>query len=101
MFKRAFWLTAGTLLGFGSSWWVQRAVRRTVERYAPERVTVELTNAARGLGQEVRAAVSEGRDAMRDREAQLRAELVAARPGRVERRTERRRMVGGGSATRR
>jgi len=75
MFKRLRWLTIGTLVGFGSSWWVQRAVRRTVERYVPERVTSELARAARGVGDDVRAAVSEGREAMRGREAELRAEL--------------------------
>ncbi len=66
MFKRLFWLVTGASFGFGSSFWLQRGVKRTVARYKPAAI------AAR-VGQDVVAAVGEGRVAMDQREAQLRA----------------------------
>lgn len=77
MFKRLFWLMVGAGFGFGVSFWVTRVVRETVERYTPERVSSDLANALRGFGADIRAAVAEGRDAMREREAELRADLDA------------------------
>ena len=68
MFKRMFWLTVGAGFGFGASFWVTRTVRTTMARLSPTRVSNELTNT-------VKAAVSEGREAMRARERELRAEL--------------------------
>ena len=70
MFKRLFWLCTGVGFGFGSSFWVMRAVRRTVDRYRPTRVVARLEG-------DVRAAVSEGRIAMREREAALRSARAA------------------------
>jgi hypothetical protein len=75
VFKRAFWLLMGAGFGFGVSFWLMRLVRTTVERYSPERVGTDLAGALRGLGTDIRAAVAEGREAMREREAELRAEL--------------------------
>ena len=75
MFKRLFWLVIGAGFGFGMSFWVTKVVRETVERYTPERVSNDFANAVRGLGADIRAAVTEGRDAMREREAELRAGL--------------------------
>jgi hypothetical protein len=49
-----------------------------VSRYAPEPLQAEATASVRRLGSGVRDAVVEGRNAMREREAELRAEL---RPG--------------------
>jgi hypothetical protein len=68
MFKRLFWLTVGAGFGFGASFWVTRAVRTTVARLSPVRVSHDLTRT-------VKAAVSEGRAAMRERERELRDEL--------------------------
>jgi hypothetical protein len=75
MFKRLFWLLVGTGFGFGLSFWVVRVVRQTVERYTPERVSNDLASAVRSFGTDLRAAVAEGREAMQERELQLRAEL--------------------------
>lgn len=75
MFKRLFWLTTGATLGFGCSVWVRRALRQTVQRFTPERVAANATSAVQGIGAHLKAAASEGRAAMREREAQLRAEL--------------------------
>jgi hypothetical protein len=76
MFKRLFWLIIGAGFGFGVSFWVVRFVRTTVDRYTPERVSADLAGALRDLGKDLRAAVAEGREAMREREAELREELV-------------------------
>lgn len=80
VFKRLFWLVVGAAFGFGASFWLMRFVRATVERYAPERVSADLGAALRRFGDDLRAAVAEGREAMREREAALRAELSAGRP---------------------
>jgi hypothetical protein len=76
MFKRLFWLMVGAGFGFGVSFWLMRFVRETAARYAPERVADDLTGALKGLGNDLRAAVAEGRQAMRDREAELRADAA-------------------------
>jgi hypothetical protein len=57
--------------GFGMSFWVVRALRQRVERYAPPTVL-------RGLAADLRAAATEGRDAMRAREQELRGQLPTA-----------------------
>ena len=75
MFRRLFWLVIGAGFGFGVSFWLMRFVRSTVERYSPERVSDDLAEAIRSFGKDLRAAVSEGREAMRERETELRAEL--------------------------
>ena len=75
MFKRLFWLMVGAGFGFGASFWVMRTVRQTVERYRPERVSQDVTAAIKGLGQDLKAAVSDGRVAMRDYERDLRAKV--------------------------
>ena len=65
MIKRLFWMFVGMGFGFGMSFWVTRALRQRVQRYAPPTVL-------RGLADDVRAAAREGRDAMRAREQELR-----------------------------
>ena len=64
MFRRFFWLVLGFVLGVSSSWTFSRRVRRVAQRYVPAEV------ADRWSGN-MRAAVTEGRDAMRAREAEL------------------------------
>ncbi len=73
MFKRLFWLSVGMTLGVSSSFWLMRTVRRTVERLTPQRLTQDAVAGARSAGIELRAALEEGRQAMRQREAELRA----------------------------
>lgn len=75
MFKRLFWMTVGLTIGFGTSFWVMRTVRRTVERLAPQRLSHDAVAGARSAGVHLRAALDEGRAAMREREAELRAEI--------------------------
>ncbi len=73
MFKRLTWMTMGTGVGFGLAVWGQRKVKATVARYQPARLTTELTGGVRRIGEDVRNAAEEGRAAMRQREAELRA----------------------------
>jgi streptogramin lyase len=74
VFRRLFWLCMGIGVGFTGSLWLQRFVREKVARYAPERVSADVTNAVKGLGTDLRVAVADGRAAMREREAELRSE---------------------------
>ena len=78
MLKRTFWFTTGATAGFGGAMWVRRQVLRTVRRYTPEQVQADVTTSVRRLGTDLRDAVTTGRAAMADREAELRTEL---RPG--------------------
>jgi hypothetical protein len=80
MFKRLFWLIIGAGFGFGVSFWLMRFLRQTIERYSPERVSDDLSSALRSFGQDLRAAVAEGREAMRETEAQLRSRIEDPRP---------------------
>ena len=75
MFKRLVWLVIGVGFGFGVSFWLMRFVRSTVERYSPEKVSGDVAGAVRSFGADLRAAVEEGREAMRERESELRADL--------------------------
>jgi hypothetical protein len=75
MFKRLFWLCVGIGLGAGMSFWLARFLKQTAERYSPERVSNDVADGLRRFGADVRAAVIEGREAARKREAELRAEL--------------------------
>ena len=79
MFRRLFWLVVGAGFGFGVSFWLMRFVRTTVERYSPERVSDDLASALRSFGADLREAVAEGREAMREREAEIRADLDGRR----------------------
>lgn len=76
MLRRTFWFATGATAGVGGALWVRRRVLRTVRRYTPERVQADVSDSVRRLGTDLRAAVREGRDAMADREAALRAELA-------------------------
>jgi hypothetical protein len=79
VFRRLFWLAIGVGFGFGVSFWLMRFVRETAARYTPERVSADLSDALRNLGGDLRAAVSEGREAMRERELELKAEVERTR----------------------
>jgi hypothetical protein len=73
VFRRLFWLIVGAGFGFGVSFWLMRFVKQTMERYSPERVSDDLAGAIRAFGADLRAAASEGRMAMAEREEELRA----------------------------
>jgi len=85
VFKRLFWLAVGLGLGFGLSFWLMRFLRETVDRYRPERISQDLAGAVSKLGDDVRAAVREGRLAMAEREEELRSEVDGHRTARAQR----------------
>ncbi|HVM41585.1 MAG TPA: hypothetical protein VM618_12480 [Acidimicrobiia bacterium] len=80
MFKRLFWTAVGVGLGFGLSVWMTRAMKRTAQRYTPEQVITRMGDALVAFGQELREAVREGREAMAEREAELRSEFETRAP---------------------
>jgi hypothetical protein len=59
-------MATGLAIGVGASLWVERKAKAVAARYRP-------TTRARGLPGDVVAALREGREAMRAREAELRA----------------------------
>lgn len=73
MLRRIFWFAVGIGFGAGLSWWATRALRRTAEKYAPDRVAGELSKSLGRLGADLKAAVSEGRNAMQQREEELKS----------------------------
>jgi hypothetical protein len=73
--RRFVWFTTGATAGFGGAIWIRRRVLRAVNRYAPEQLQADVTTSVRRVGTSVRDAVAEGRNAMRDRENELRSEL--------------------------
>jgi hypothetical protein len=79
MFKRLFWLLVGISFGLGTSFWVMRFVRRTAARFTPESVSADMADAIKSLGADLRLAVADGRAAMQEREAELRADLEPRR----------------------
>ena len=77
MFKRVFWLGTGMAVGAGGAFWAKRKATEAVEQYLPEQVAARAATTAKGLGTTVRQAASEGREAMRTTEAELRARVEA------------------------
>jgi hypothetical protein len=75
MFKRLFWLTVGTGLGFGGSFWAQRRLRKKIEQYYPDQVAKQVSTSVRTLGADVLAAAKEGKAAMREREEALKTRM--------------------------
>ena len=72
MFKRARWMLLGYGLGATTSYFAARRLRRTAQRYAPNEVANRVGATVGGTARTVQNAVAVGRDAMRDRETQLR-----------------------------
>ena len=91
--RRMWWLGAGYVAGLGTAAWLRSKAREAAERYAPanvrdavadrsreaaQRAQQSAADSARNLGREarriaddIRQAVAEGRDAMRDTESEL------------------------------
>jgi hypothetical protein len=72
MLKRVRWFGAGAALGVGATVWAHRKIRTTATRYRPGGLAATAAGKARALPADVRAALHEGRSAMRQREAELR-----------------------------
>jgi hypothetical protein len=80
VFKRATWLTIGFGLGVGTTVAAAREVRKRVDRYQPNAMVDRLTERTISLRDQLLAAVDDGKDAARAREAELRARAPGSRP---------------------
>jgi hypothetical protein len=78
MFKRVTWLGVGFTLGVGTTAYAARKARQQLDRYkAPamlDRVTTTITTRSVTIKDQVVEALTEGRAAAKDREAELRHE---------------------------
>lgn len=77
--KRTLWAGVGYTLGISTSVYVQKRVRRTVERYTPEQIRHDLALRGKAMAEraqdvviDLRDAVQEGKATMRDEERDLR-----------------------------
>ena len=77
MFKRARWIAIGMGMGATGSVWVRRRLKRFLRNYTPPQVAARAATQAKG---QWKAAVEDGRAAMREREAQLRQEVDRRTP---------------------
>jgi len=77
LFKRMRWMAMGMGMGATGSVWVQRRLRRFLKSYTPPAVA---TRAAASARDEFRAAWTEGREAMRQREVELRGDAARRTP---------------------
>ena len=82
--KRTFWAATGFTLGVGSSVYLQKRLRRAVERYTPEQVRHAVVGASkrvaartRDLISDLRDAAQQGSETMRQEEQDLRSEFAA------------------------
>ncbi len=79
MLKRVRWIVMGMGMGASASVWAQRKVRLLMRSYTPpevaSRAAKRWTEAAGRTAGEVRTAFAEGRQAMRQREAELRHQI--------------------------
>ncbi len=88
--KRTFYTVVGYTLGVGTGWYVQRRVKRTVEKVAPDQVVAEVRDRgrqvadagvqaatrARDLAVNFREATQEGMATIRREHADLLAEFA-------------------------
>lgn len=76
MLKRLRWLAMGMGMGAGASVWVQRRLQQWLRSHTPPEVAARAarrsTELAGRTAGDVRSALAEGREAMRQREAELR-----------------------------
>ncbi len=77
MFKRITWMGIGMAVGAAGAFRAKRKVEETIDRYLPEQVADRAATSARQVGQAVRAAATEGREAMKATEEELRQRVEA------------------------
>ena len=86
MLKRLRWILMGMGVGASASVWAQRRVKLLLRSYTPPEVAARAAKrstelAGRKAG-DVRTAFAEGRQAMREREAELRHQIDQREKGR-------------------
>jgi hypothetical protein len=81
MFKRVRWMGMGAVAGVGASAWAQYRLRRTLQNHPSIQTGATALVGAGRAARNVGAAVADGRQAMSQLEAALRAELDRRRSG--------------------
>lgn len=76
MMKRLTWFVSGVAAGAGAVVLVGRRIRRRIVDLTPVRVAERAIDRTRGSVTRLRAAVSEGRQAMSEREVQLKSRIL-------------------------
>jgi hypothetical protein len=79
VFRRGFWVALGLGAGATSAVIASRWARRQADRVAPATIAREAKGGLLDLGKLVSESIAEGRQAMEERERELRAEIPAAR----------------------
>jgi hypothetical protein len=78
VFKRVVWFGVGAAAGSAGTIWTQRKVRQQMEKATPAHLATVASDATRRVGAAVRDAVTEGRLAATEREAELRGRVARA-----------------------
>lgn len=77
--RRLLWAAGGYCAGMASSIWVQRRVRRTIRRAAPEQIREQVAARSREVADRARRVVIDLRDAAHEGRAEMRAQEVELR----------------------
>jgi len=80
VFRRGFWVALGLGAGATSAIMASRWARKKAVRVAPATLAREAKGGLLDLGKLVSESIAEGRQAMEDRERELRGEVPASRP---------------------
>lgn len=78
--KRLFWLGLGAAAGAGGTIWAERKVRSRMQAMAPDQLVARAGRRAGAAGRSVVDAFTEGREAMRNREDELRGRYHGRHP---------------------
>lgn len=73
MMKRVTWFVGGVATGAAGMSYAKRKVKRAAAQLAPAHVARQASESLKAKGQDLAEAVREGREAMRAKEAELRA----------------------------
>ncbi len=80
MFRRGFWVALGLGAGATGAIIASRWARKQADRVAPATIAREAKGGLLDLGKLVSESIAEGRQAMEERERELRAELPEVAP---------------------
>lgn len=75
MIKRVTWFVSGAVAGIAGTGYVKRKVKATAAQLAPVHVAKSAAAKVRERGHDVKEAVRDGREAMKAKEAELKARL--------------------------
>jgi hypothetical protein len=79
--KRGFWLSAGLAAGATGAVLASRFVKKQAKRMAPTSVAKEMQHELFDISKRVAGSIAEGKAAMEEREAEIRAEIEGRSSG--------------------